>query len=40
MKETKKDDKQPYQHYQPDNQPNTGKDMDRALKPYREIEKK
>jgi len=39
MKETKQDQNKPYQHYQKDNYPNTGKDIDRALKPYREANK-
>jgi len=39
MKETKKKDKEPYQHYQPNQYPNLCKDIDRALKPYREAKK-
>jgi len=40
MQETKKDDKQPYQHYQTDHYPNSCGEMDRALKAFKKVEKK
>jgi len=40
MQESKQDQNKHYQHYQKDNYPNTGGEMDRALKDFKKVEKK